>query len=231
MDDNLILLKNYSINNEHLLLKKLLKIVEFNEFSLARAIHLGCRHKHYFIVYTLIKYSKNIKLNNKSLLLAINNNDLEIVKLLLKYGCNPSYKNNRAIIISIKRNYKPLIKLLSQYNINKNTALLCALYHNNNYAFKKIINHEIKITNHSIYLSIKSNNISTLKTLLKCKNRSERILSYITLFTSNINILKLLVKQNEFNELRNNQMEILIKELLKHNKHEAIRIIMRNYIF
>ena len=58
------------------------------------------------------KFNFNQTNLNYSLITAVSNGNLEIVKLLLKFGANPSYQNNRAIKLASQDGYWRIVEIL-----------------------------------------------------------------------------------------------------------------------
>ena len=124
------------------------------------------------IITKLIKYKANINIQDKygwsALMIASNNNYLNIVNLLLKG--NNNLQNNfgeTALIISSENGYLTIVKKLLEYNISINLK-----NNNNNTAYIKACKNNYK--NIAIILKIYRKN--EIKIILKKWNRNNIIL-------------------------------------------------------
>lgn len=187
---------------------------------------------------------------NPALYYAIKNNNIKMVKLLLKYGANPNEFDSLSLAFKTKN--LPMIKLLLSYkaNINKSNILKLAFQNKN----KKLINYLLKIHNLKFKQSdlnnaVKYGSLKDIKILLKkglktnektfeyaLERGNKKIINYLYTHSKipvNTKILEIIVNKNMFplykNIIKNKPISCdQIEEVAKLNNKKYINL-MKKY--
>ncbi|AQN68087.1 ankyrin repeat protein [Saudi moumouvirus] len=81
----------------------------------------------------LYQYVKNSKEINEFLCLACNNNYYDIVKTLLEFGADSNYLDEKSLLIAVQHNNVNIVELLLKHGIDVNNKILETCCINNNF--------------------------------------------------------------------------------------------------